>query len=76
MSGHNPNMRRINRAHKAIKDYANGLHGVAQARYEPLDQNIVDLVTDLLHLARAKGLDTTDILRRVDDHFTIETGAH
>ena len=68
------NMKRIARARRVVKVYKDAAYGVPQAPHEPLGQAIGDLITDLLHLAHAKGLDTGSIVRIATDHFGIETG--
>lgn len=35
-------------------------------------EQIVDLVTELLHLARSRGVDPAEILRQADRHATAE----
>jgi hypothetical protein len=55
-------------AEAALETYVslNGPTGAKQCE-------IVDLITDLLHLAKSRGLDPSAILQKADQHFRAET---
>ena len=40
---------------------------------EDIEESIIDLITDLLHLARSHGLDTSAVTRMAETHYVAET---
>jgi hypothetical protein len=41
---------------------------------EPLEDQVVDLVTNLLHLAKSRGVDPQAVLDRAEMHYEAEIG--
>ena len=40
---------------------------------EDMEESIIDLITDLLHLARSAEMDTAAIIRMAETHYVAET---
>lgn len=69
------NQTRMNRARRTLAAYKDDAYGVVQAENEPDPQAITDLVTDLLHLAKALGIDPIWRVESAVGHFRAEVEA-
>lgn len=69
------NATRIKRARRTLAAYKDDAYGVVQAEFEPDPQAITDLVTDLLHLAKAMGIDPIWRVESAVGHYRTEVGA-
>lgn len=65
---------RLARISAAVTAYAVALWGKRQAKFEPTDQTVSDILTDLMHFCRSSDLDFNDLLRRARNNFGDEDG--
>jgi hypothetical protein len=63
----------IQRVSTALDAYAVKIHGRAEAKFEPQEQTITDLLADLMHFCRFNDLDFADLLRQGSAHYEAET---
>lgn len=66
--------RRHDRIKRIVTAYGEEVNGKHQNQFEPVDQTVGDLLTDLMHFCRLADLDFGHLLFRAQDHFTAESG--
>lgn len=69
MSQSSENVRRVAQARRAVKFFTvdSGNEG------EPLRDIMIDLMADLMHLAKKEKIDVVRLVEMAHDHFTTET---
>lgn len=67
--GRKANRRRVRNATKVFNYYVKTVNRTPR---EPFRDNLIDLMTDLMHLAQKKKIDVTRLLGTSEGHFRVE----